>query len=63
MESLERVAGKISPLGFTPLLSSASGGILRYDFRGLGEKVIDKPSTATTAPYSPIILGTPPEDA
>jgi len=42
MENLEKLAGKISPVGFTPFLSLASGQVLKYDFRGIGPRVIDK---------------------
>jgi len=70
MESIERVAGRASPLGFTPLLSSASGGILRYDFRDLGKKVIDKtlhghngtlqPDYPRNSPRRRLTVGPPP---
>jgi len=42
VKSVERMVGSVSPLGFTPLLSTASGQILKHDFRGLGPRVIDK---------------------
>lgn len=40
--NLEQVVGKLTPLGFTPLLSTTTGQILKYDFRGLGSRIIDK---------------------
>jgi len=42
VRSAERTAGKISPLGFTPLLSAMSGQTLKYDFRGVGPIAWDK---------------------
>lgn len=40
--NLEQVAGKLHPLGFTPLTSAAAGQVLKYDFKGIGPRVIDK---------------------
>jgi len=70
MESIERLAGKASPLGFTPLLSSTSGGILRYDFKDLGKRVIDKtlhghngtlqPDYPRNSPRRRLTVGPPP---
>ena len=40
--NLEQVAGKLHPLGFTPLTSAAAGQVLKYDFKGIGPRVMDK---------------------
>jgi len=40
--SLEQVADRLHPLGFTPLTSAAAGQVLKYDFKGIGPRVIDK---------------------
>jgi len=39
---LERIIGRISPLGFTPLSSRTAGQVLKYDFKGIGPRVVDK---------------------
>jgi len=42
MRSLKNLVERTSPLGFTPLISVASGEVLKYDFKGVGPVVIDK---------------------
>lgn len=68
---MEKFAGKLSPLGFTPLLSTASGQVLKYDFKGVGPRVIDKsghgnggilkPRWPKNAPRRGIIRAVPPD--
>jgi len=53
MENLEKLAGRISPVGFTPLLSLASGQILKYDFKEIGPRVIDKSGSGNYGVLNP----------
>lgn len=67
--NLEKFVGKVSPLGFTPLLSGASNQILKYDFKGVGPRVFDKsgngnggllkPNWPKNAPRREPVLGIP----
>jgi len=69
--NLEKFVGKLSPLGFTPLLSTASGQVLKYDFKGVGPRIFDKsghgnggilkPKWPKNAPRREIIHAVPPD--
>jgi len=71
VEKWGRIVGKISPLGFTPLLSATSGQVLKYDFRDVGPRVIDKsghgnggilkPKWPKNAPRRKIVRAVPPD--
>jgi len=39
---MAEILEELSPLGFTPLISSIKGEILKYNFRGVGPKAWDK---------------------
>jgi len=53
VRSIEQVADKLSPLGFTPLLSGVTGEVLKYDFRGVGPRVVDKSLNFNAGTLSP----------